>query len=186
MFFRILKKDLKRKKTMNVILLLFIILAAMFLSSSVDNLIAVNGAIDHFLEISKTPDFFTIALTEGKTDEIAEFLEDNENVSEYEIISTFNLINENVTITKCQEEPERTRYERTNTLCLEAVPENFMKVFQMDGSALSLKSGEIAFTKLEAEQNHLQVGDKVSIKIGELEREFTIAAVVKDVICCEL
>lgn len=182
MFFRILKKDLKRKKTMNVILLLFIILAAMFLSSSVDNLIAVNGAIDHFLEISKTPDFFTIALTEGKTDEIAEFLEDNENVSEYEIISTFNLINENVTITKCQEEPERTRYERTNTLCLEAVPENFMKVFQMDGSALSLKSGEIAFTKLEAEQNHLQVGDKVSIKIGELEREFTIAAVVKDAV----
>jgi len=182
MFFRILKKDLKRKKTMNVILLLFIILAAMFLSSSVDNLIAVNGAIDHFIEISKTPDFFTIALTDGETDEIADFLQESENVSEYEVINTFNLINEDITITKCQEEPERTRYERTNTLCLEAVPENFMKVFQMDGSSLSLKSGEIAFSKVEADNNHLQVGDKVSIRVGEVWQEFTIAAVVKDAV----
>lgn len=129
MFFRILKRDLKRKKTMNIILLLFIILAAMFLSSSVDNLIAVNGAIDHFIEISKAPDFLSIALTDGKTDEIADFLQDNENVSDYEVISTFNLINEDIAIISCQDEPERIRYERTNTLCLESVPENFIKVF---------------------------------------------------------
>ena len=182
MFFRILKKDLKRKKTMNVILLLFIILASMFLSSSVDNLIAVNGAIDHFIEISKTPDFFTIALTDGETDEIADFLQENENVSEYEVINTFNLINEDVTITKCQEETARTKYKRTNTLCLEAVPENFIKVFQMDGSALTLKPGEIAFPKVEADNNHLQVGDKVQIRVGEVLKEFTITAVVKDAV----
>ncbi len=182
MFFRILKKDLKRKKTMNVILLLFIILAAMFLSSSVDNLIAVNGAIDHFIEISKTPDFLSIALTDGKTDEIADFLQDNENVAEYEVINTFNLINEDITILNCQNMPGHTRYERTNTLCLETVPENFIKVFQMDDSALTLNSGEIAFPKAEADHNHLQVGDQVSIKIGETEQAFTIAAIVKDAV----
>lgn len=182
MFFRILKKDLKRKKTMNIILLLFIVLAAMFLSSSVDNLIAVSGAIDHFIEISRTPDFFSIALSDGETDKIAEFLRGNETVSEYEVVNTFNLINEDVTITGCREEPGRTKYERTNTLCLAAVPENFMKVFRMDDSSLSLKPGEIAFPKVEAENNHLQVGDKVLIKVGEMEREFTIAAVVKDAV----
>ena len=70
----------------------------MFLSSSVVNLIAVNGAIDHFMQISKTPDFLSIALTDGKTDKIADFLRDNETVAEYEVINTFNLINEDVTI----------------------------------------------------------------------------------------
>lgn len=35
MFFRILKKDLKHKKTMNIIILLFVILATMFVASSV-------------------------------------------------------------------------------------------------------------------------------------------------------
>ena len=34
MYLRILKKDLKRKKTMNVILLIFVILAATFIASS--------------------------------------------------------------------------------------------------------------------------------------------------------
>ncbi len=41
MFFDILKRDLKRKKTMNVIVLLFVILSVMFISSSVTNLTAV-------------------------------------------------------------------------------------------------------------------------------------------------
>ena len=74
MFLRILRKDLRRKKTMNFILLLFIILATLFLASSVDNLIVVNGAIDSCIEISKAPDFFSLALTDGVTDEIADFL----------------------------------------------------------------------------------------------------------------
>ena len=43
MYLRILKKDLKRKKAMNVILLVFIILATMFVSSSVNNIISVTS-----------------------------------------------------------------------------------------------------------------------------------------------
>jgi hypothetical protein len=40
----ILKKDLKRKRTMNIILFIFIVVATAFLSSSTNNLIAVNNA----------------------------------------------------------------------------------------------------------------------------------------------
>ena len=50
MYFNILKKDLKRKKTMNIILLLFIILATTFVSSSVNNMIAVTTALDSYFE----------------------------------------------------------------------------------------------------------------------------------------
>ncbi|MBR1764794.1 MAG: FtsX-like permease family protein [Ruminococcus sp.] len=56
MFLRILKKDLRRRKTMNVILLLFVALSAMFASASVNNIIAVTGGIDHYFEISDVPD----------------------------------------------------------------------------------------------------------------------------------
>ena len=182
MFLRILLKDLKRKKTMNVILLLFIILASMFLAGSVDNLIAINGAIDHFLEISKTPDFLAISLTDGKEDKIADFLKESEAVAEYEVIDGFNLTNEDVTIRTCQADSERTIYERTNTLFISAVPTDFMKVFTMDGEELSLESGEIAFPKLEADHNNLQAGDRVAIRIGGTEREYTVAAIVKDAV----
>lgn len=182
MFLRILKKDLKRKRTMNVILLLFIILAAMFLSSSVNNLIAVNGAIDHFIEISKVPDSLVVALTDGVTDEIADFLQANEWVSEYEVIDGFNLLNEDVTITSCQADPGKSGYERTNTLFIGKIPDNFVKVFTTEDSPVTLKPGEIAFPKLEADNNNLQVGDTVSIRVGEVEQEFRIAAIVKDAV----
>ena len=56
MFWRILKKDLKRKKTMNVILLLFVILCAMFASAAVNNIIAVTGGIAHYFEVAGVPD----------------------------------------------------------------------------------------------------------------------------------
>lgn len=182
MFFHILKKDLKHKKTMNIILLIFIILATMFLASSVDNLMAVNGAIDHFLEISKVSDFVTFALNDGGEDKIAQFLEDNENISEYEVIDTFNLINEDIRILSCKADSDNVRYERTNMVCIGIVPENFMRVFGEDDSALSLNPGEIALPKVEADNNNLQVGDKLLIKLGEIEQEFEIAAIVKDAV----
>ncbi len=56
MFRRILKKDLKRKKTMNIIILLFVIMCSMFAAASVNNIIAVTGGIDHFFELSELQD----------------------------------------------------------------------------------------------------------------------------------
>ena len=64
MFFRILKKDLRRKKTMNVILLLFIILSSMFAAAAVNNVVTVNGGIDSYFELAEVPD----AVVSMKTD----------------------------------------------------------------------------------------------------------------------
>ncbi|MBQ8914519.1 MAG: hypothetical protein IJ054_10825, partial [Lachnospiraceae bacterium] len=50
MFFRILKKDLKRKKTMNIILLLFVILSAMFVAASVNTIFTVVSGLDYYFD----------------------------------------------------------------------------------------------------------------------------------------
>ena len=52
MYFGILKRDLKRKKTMNTILLIFMILSVMFVSSSVNTMLSVMSATDRFLDLS--------------------------------------------------------------------------------------------------------------------------------------
>ena len=56
MFLRILKKDLKRKKTMNIILLLFVILCSMFAAASLNNIIAVTGGIESYFDKAGVPD----------------------------------------------------------------------------------------------------------------------------------
>ena len=74
----------------------------MFLASSANNLISVTGAVNHFMEISKVPDFFAVALIDGKGDIIQDFIEENEQVSEYGIETGFHLTNDQVTIEECQ------------------------------------------------------------------------------------
>lgn len=179
MFFHILKKDLKRKRTMNVILLLFIILSTLFLASSVNNLVVITGAVGHFIEISKVPDYFAIAVLEQQEDEIANYLEKENEVTEYEVMNSFCIANDRISIATAQ---EGEKYECTNTICMQAVPENFMKVFDAEGNPLVLTSGEIAFPKVEAENNGLQVGDRVEITVGDVRQEFTIAALTLDAV----
>ena len=181
MFFRILKNELKRKRTMNLILFLFIAMATMFLASSVSNLITISGAVDYFIDISNVPDSFAISLTEGDEDEIREYLNGNEILTDYEIIDTFNVTNERISIVEATDAPD-DRYERTNTLCVQPVTDGYMSVFDQENQPIALKPGEIAFAKLEAEANGLQIGDRVSITVGEIRQEFTIAAITKDAV----
>lgn len=60
MYFNILKRDLKRKKTMNVILLLFTILAVTFVSSGLSNVITVINGTDYFLDKAGIGDYIVI------------------------------------------------------------------------------------------------------------------------------
>lgn len=69
MFFRILKKDLKRKKTMNVVILLFVILSAMFASAAVNNIAAVTGGIDGYFKAANVPDALVTIRSENDAEE---------------------------------------------------------------------------------------------------------------------
>lgn len=68
MFRRILKKDLKRKKTMNIILLLFVILCSMFAAAAVNNIIAVTGGIEHYFDAADVPDINVQMFNSGEND----------------------------------------------------------------------------------------------------------------------
>ena len=68
MFWRILKKDLKRKKTMNIILFLFVILCSMFATAAVNNIIAVTGGIEHYFDAADVPDVSVHMLASGEND----------------------------------------------------------------------------------------------------------------------
>ncbi len=69
MFWRILKKDLKRKKTMNIILLLFVILCSMFAAAAVNNIVAVTGGIEHYFDEANVPDITVMTMGENDAGE---------------------------------------------------------------------------------------------------------------------
>lgn len=53
-------------------------------------------------------------------------------------------------------------------MVIHAVSDNFMKVFDENGNPLKLEPGEIAVSKVEAEENQLAAGDKLRITVGEV------------------
>lgn len=184
MFWRILKRDMKRKKTMNTILLLFILLASLFLASSVSNLITMAGLVNHYIEMSGVPDLLMMAEVQGEEDEVLDFIRESEYVQNYETDETLGIENEQVEILfrKDETSAEKRNYEMSNTLTIQAVPKLYTKVFDADGEPLELSEGEIALTKLEAEKNDLQEGDRLAITVGDVRREFTVVAETKDAV----
>ena len=57
MFLRIFKKDIKRKKTMNIIMLVFIILASMFVASGLNNVITIANGTNYFFDQAGLGDY---------------------------------------------------------------------------------------------------------------------------------
>ena len=75
MYLNILKKDLKRKKAMNIILLVFIILATMFVASGLNNVFTVINGTDYYLDKAEIGDFVVITMgddSRGHADGILE------------------------------------------------------------------------------------------------------------------
>ncbi len=172
MYLRILKKDLKRKKTMNVILLIFVILAATFIASSANNLTTVNGALDNFFEKAEVPDYW-FAVTNTPDMERFEDLAE-ENGYDYFNSRLIQIEPKNVTVAgkKC---------EYSNTLTLSKL--GGINIFDKNDKELTeINDGEIYVTAFmyQSTENNYREGGKIVIKQGDVEKEFTIKGYVKD------
>ena len=92
MFLKILKKDLKRSKTMNIILFLFIILATIFVSSGLNNLISVMNGMNYFVDqaTENKDDYFMIVDTGKDNSKVRNILDDSKAVKSYGVDRVFN------------------------------------------------------------------------------------------------
>ena len=85
MFLRILQKDLKRKKTMNIILFLFIVLATMFVSSGINNVVTVMNGTDYYLDKAGVGDYIVLTMGDGAVGALDEMLETEESIKGYRL-----------------------------------------------------------------------------------------------------
>lgn len=178
MFWNILKKDVKRKKTMNVILLLFIILASTFIASSVNNLLVITSAVDEYLEKAGIQDYIICTMTENEREDanevaIAKFLDTDNKVSSWVKDTNLSIGEDQITI------PSGKGFK--NTLVVSSNKINQQKYFDSNNKELeTIQSGEVYLSSKSMEDTKLEVGDRFTIHAGEYSKEFTIAGVCKD------
>lgn len=174
MYLRILKKDLQRKKTMNAIMLIFIILAAMFVASSANNMITVATALDEYLDMAGVPDYWFVTPYEEEVERFSRFAEDNGYG-----LNTAKLV---------QVDPRDIRisgeiFDYGNTLAVSAV--SGTKIFDRDGNEIThVNDGEIYVSAqiFNSDKNNFYEGCKIVIDLGGVKKEFTLKGYMKDAI----
>lgn len=178
MFFHILKKDLKRKKVMNIILFAFLILASMLMSSSVNMLYTTSTAIDHFIKESDTADNIVITFHDENNDKsMEEWIDSNSMLIDSHKESLIFVTADNLKIPlKYGEIKDDT------SIYLSKLPRKFNKVFSQENSYFELMEGEVGIPMLIAEQYGLKIGDKLTIKFGDYHKDLQIQYLVKDVV----
>lgn len=175
MYFQILKKDLKRKRTMNMILLIFVTLAAMFIASSANNLFAVSNALDDFLKKANVPDYWFISANYSDVEQFEEFA--RENGYDYWISELVQINPQNIRI-----ENEKLEYPNT-TVFLSTLGKTH--VYDKNNKELiSVNDGEIYVTNelFQSPDNDFCEGGKIRIRQGGIEKEFTIKGYTKDIL----
>lgn len=172
MYLRILKKDFKRKKTMNVILLIFVILAATFIASSANNIITISTALDNFFEKADVPDYWFISTSTEGVGRFEDFAE--ENGYDYDIVRFIQINPKNIFV-------EGKKLEYSNTMCLSTL--SGINIFDKNDEKITqINDGELYVTNhiFTSTENDFHEGGKVVINQNGVEKEFTIKGYTKD------
>ena len=180
MFWRILKKDLKRKRAMNVILLVFIILASMFMSSGVSNIITVTTALDSYFEMADVPDYFAMSENKSSVKDICGTLENASAIDEFRIEEFVSMSQSN--IMRVGEPLNASNL--SQKLVLQSDQDMGINYFLDDEGILkSVPKGKIYATRFTEKNMGLKVGDKITVEIEGVSREFTFAGGFRDAVC---
>lgn len=180
MYLQILKKDLKRKKAMNVILLVFIILASMFMSSGVSNIITVTTALDSYFEMADVPDYWAMSENKSSGKDICGTLENVSAIDEFRIEELVRMSQSN--ITRVGEPLDDSNVNQI--LVLQSDRDMGMNYFLDDESILkSVPKGEIYVARYIEENMGLKAGDKITVEIEGVSHNFTFAGSFRDAVC---
>lgn len=173
MFMRILKNDLKRKKTMNCILLLFVILSAMFAASSVNNAVSVVGGLDYYFDKAGMSDYFIIA--SGDTDSLDKVLDESENCTSYK-----KEYQQKITSSDVYFNGEKA-WDTSNNAFLVPVDGEHIKFFDKNNNEITeVEKGKVYFPASSAESAGINIGDKIEIRTENKIIELEYAGLLKD------
>ena len=83
MWLEILKKDLMKQKSVNIILFLFIMLSTIFLASSVNNICLVMSGLGTYMEYANVSDVTAVFGGEDDKEAFESWLDSRSEVTEY-------------------------------------------------------------------------------------------------------
>lgn len=175
MFFRILRKDMKRKRTSNVIIMIFVIIATMFVSSSVHNIISVLSGIDGFFDKAGLDcDYIAIARINGE-DDLSETLKNSECVTDFKEENM--LICKNSDISGDNEESCKIG----DNCFIMSIGNTKLNYFDKNNDRISdVREGEVYVHVNLMDKNDIKEGDILHVNMDGTQLDLKVAGALKD------
>lgn len=176
MYWHILIKDLKCKKTMNIILFLFILLAAVFTASGASNMVTIFSALDNYFEMAEVPFYWLVFNDEANRDKYRDFA--NDNNYDFKFNEMISVSGDNIIV-------NGRKLDFSNIICIETL-EDPLKIFDsQDNEITKVSDGEIYVTSsmFYSEKNNFKTGCNMRITINGKTRDFKLKDYTKDAIC---
>lgn len=175
MYLRILSKDLKRKKTMNIILLLFIILATMFVASGINNVLTVMNGTDYYLDKAGVGDYMILTMGDNGVGPMDEVLAAAPAVLSYDIENVVFGAEDNVSTVDGEDVITK------NSVLFQALEGSVISFFDMNNEEIeTVEKGHVYVSGNFLKSNHLKAGDKIRIKHNNVDMTLTLDGKVKD------
>lgn len=184
MWFEILKKDLMKQKSVNIILFLFITLSTIFLASSASNIRLVMNGINTYMEYANVSDIMAV-LASGIDDEetFEAWLQESDEITEYAREEMCAIKGDDIMILREVNNKENKDSFLTKgvALYLGHTGGRYAKPLDSEGNDLTLAAGEVALPPCLMEENKLHTGDLLEIKIDDKTYTYKVAAASMDI-----
>lgn len=180
MLLKILKKDLRRKKSMNFILLVFVLLASMFISSSVANMQVTFRGTENFFKIAGLKDYFLLTLDNEQnaknSQKLRAFISTNEYIENSTEDPCLFFTKSNLT-TKDQK-----KLSVSSTMILSPFKINQQKFFdEKNNEIVSVEDGTLFVPQSFLTDCDCSVGETIFLQSSNgFEKELKIAGIHKD------
>jgi putative ABC transport system permease protein len=179
MFWTLIKKDFIHNKSINLILLIFVVISACLISVGTMIISQLFSSIDNMYSIAQPPHFLQMHVGDINEDEISNFANKYSYVDYWQVNEVTNLYGENIKI----EKKDGSSYSLSNCLLhLGFVQENEKKdlLLDMNNNKIYPKKGEIGVPVILLNNYNINLGDKLIISKGNYEQEFTVTTFVRD------
>ena len=174
---RMLLKDIKKGKTINTILCMFIIIATIFVASGVNNLVSVLTGLEYFMNKAEIEDVMFVTSGPGSKGAADEYLKNEKKIESYKIEDVIYLENTDILNAKTKEECKT----RSGNNILESIDDLKINVFDKNNKKIEkVEKGHAYISAQFAEMNDYKVGDKIIVKLEGIEKELIYDGIAKD------
>ncbi len=176
MFLRILKKDLVKRKATNLIVLLFVILASMFVGTGLNNVLTVSNGTDYYLEKAGVGDFVIVTMKVGdKIGELEEVLKSEPSIKEYRLDTVVYSSQDGL------KKGDGSLIETKNVPMLQSLQDSSFRFFDENNETPApLLPGHCYVSGNFLSKNDLKVGDQIRISQADVDVTLVIDGKVKD------